>query len=97
MEEVVPVCDRFLTLGRFSHTQLMIALVTSLIRNDLHSVREGKKNKVETLGFAENQCFLPPLAYLLYLADCPSRGPASATDPFLSHPFRMIVALFLLL
>ena len=46
MEEAFPVCDRFLTLGlgRFSNTQLMIALVITLIRNSLHFwVREGKK------------------------------------------------------
>ena len=39
MEEVVPVCDRFLTLGRFSTAQLMIALVVILIRNSLHFTR----------------------------------------------------------
>jgi hypothetical protein len=60
MEEVVPVCDRFLALGRFSNTQLMIALVITLIRNSLHSVGEGKKNKVEALGIRGESIFLPP-------------------------------------
>ena len=40
MGEVVPVhCGRFLTLGRFSTAQLMIALVVIPIRNSLHFTR----------------------------------------------------------
>ena len=61
MEEVFPVCDRFLTLGRFSNTQLMIALVITLIRNSLNFwVREGKKNKVEALGIRGVSMILSP-------------------------------------
>jgi hypothetical protein len=66
MEEVVPVCDRFLTLGRFSTTQLMIALGVILIRNSLHSTRGERvknKNKVETPGIrGESMFFATALA-----------------------------------
>ena len=55
MEEVVPVCDRFLLQIGFHNTQLMITLVTVLIRNAPDSAKYVGKLKLRHLGFAENQ------------------------------------------
>lgn len=88
MEEVFPVCDRSSPRSFFKHVADDCISIT-LIRNSLHSLRGGQKNKVETLLRHSRRinAFCHRLACLLYLADSPSRGPAP--QRILSFPITL--------